>query len=146
MQGGPIVTQKGSREKSTPPTAPDGLSANRKLSSDALCLAILREVFERKSSDFRPLKLPPLSTLYRAVRCDVFCGVFSSPLRRSQGIVTSRAKTMFVSEQAESGENKRTSARDVIVELELFEPSFRRGRLPGRRYALCCARHTLFGR
>jgi len=40
------------------------LSANRKLSSDALCLAILREVFERKSSDFRPPKLPPLSTLY----------------------------------------------------------------------------------
>ena len=59
----------------------DGLSANRKLSSDALCLAILREVFERKSSDFRPPEVLPVSTLYTAVRYGVFREVFSSLLR-----------------------------------------------------------------
>jgi hypothetical protein len=57
-------------------------SANRKLSSDAVCLVVLCEVCERKTSDFRPSKLPPLSTLYRAVRCDVFYEVFSSLLER----------------------------------------------------------------
>ena len=40
-----------------------GWSANSKLSSDALCPAVLYEVYERKPSIFRMSKLPPLSTL-----------------------------------------------------------------------------------
>ena len=34
---------------------------------------------ERQTSIFRPSKLPPLSTLYRCVRWQILCGVFSSP-------------------------------------------------------------------
>ena len=55
--------------------------ANQKLSSDALCPAVLYEVSERKTADFRPSKLPLLSILYSGVSWCLRRGVFSSPFQ-----------------------------------------------------------------
>ena len=47
--------------------------ANRKLSSDALCLTVLCELYERKTTIFRPSKVPLLSILFIEVFAGPFC-------------------------------------------------------------------------